>query len=78
MTMNDTIWDIEPHTQKKHEILKKYIDAWTPIMSKYNRRLVYIDAFAGPGIYKNGEPGSPIIVLESIDIPVNAREFPLL
>jgi three-Cys-motif partner protein len=34
-------------------------------MSKFNRRLVYIDAFAGPGVYTGGEPGSPIIVIKS-------------
>ena len=29
-----------------------------------NRRLVYIDGFAGPGGYTNAEKGSPIIALE--------------
>ena len=31
----------------------------------YNNRMLYIDGFAGPGEYKGGEPGSPIIALEA-------------
>jgi three-Cys-motif partner protein len=35
-------------------------------MAKYNRRVVYYDAFAGPGEYKDHEPGSPIIALQTL------------
>ncbi len=65
---DDTVWEISPHTAAKHSILKKYIQAWAPILAQgsYHRRLVYIDGFAGPGEYKNGEDGSPIIVLKAI------------
>lgn len=34
-------------------------------MSKWNRRIVYIDGFAGPGRYRTGEDGSPIVVLKA-------------
>lgn len=61
----DTIWAIEPHTSAKHQILRKYLDAWLPILGSYNKRVVYIDGFSGPGQYKGGEPGSPIIALEA-------------
>ena len=61
----DTIWPIDPHTKIKHLILKYYWQAWLPIMSSHSTRLVYIDGFAGPGIYEDGEEGSPIIVLKS-------------
>jgi three-Cys-motif partner protein len=60
-----TVWKMEPHTAAKHQILKGYLSAWLPIMSKYNKRLVYIDGFAGPGVYEQGEPGSPIIALQT-------------
>ena len=63
VTLKDTIWEIEPHTQAKHEILRRYLGAWFPILGKYNQRVVYIDGFSGPGRYKGGEPGSPIIAL---------------
>ncbi|RDI73174.1 hypothetical protein Gocc_3102 [Gaiella occulta] len=56
---------MEPHTAAKHRILQNYLYAWLPIMSKYNGRLVYVDGFAGPGVYEDGEPGSPIIALNA-------------
>lgn len=66
----DTLWELDPHTKAKHEILKGYLQAWFPILSKYNRRIVYIDGFCGPGRYKGGEPGSPVIAL---DVAINHR-----
>src|SRR5690242_20600084 len=59
-----TIWEIEPHTLAKHAILREYLGAWFPIISKFNQRVVYLDGFCGPGEYKGGEPGSPIVALE--------------
>ena len=58
-----TQWEIEPHTLAKHEILRRYLSAWYPILSTYNPRIVYLDGFCGPGRYKGGEDGSPIIAL---------------
>lgn len=60
-----TIWKIDPHTQAKHLILKIYWQAWFPIMTRWNQRVLYIDGFAGPGVYEGGEKGSPVIVLET-------------
>jgi three-Cys-motif partner protein len=62
----DTIWKLEPHTQAKHDILRGYLGAWFPIMSSWQGRVPYLDGFAGPGIYEDGEPGSPIIALETL------------
>jgi three-Cys-motif partner protein len=59
-----TLWVIEPHTEAKHKILRKYLDAWFPIMTSSNPRIVYLDGFSGPGRYTGGQPGSPIIALE--------------
>ncbi|MFN7938338.1 MAG: three-Cys-motif partner protein TcmP [Bryobacteraceae bacterium] len=61
----ETIWQIEPHTSAKHQILRKYLDAWLPILGTYNLRVVYVDGFAGPGKYTGGEPGSPIVALQA-------------
>jgi three-Cys-motif partner protein len=60
----NTIWEAEPHTLAKHTILRRYLEAWLPIMLREYSRIVYIDGFAGPGIYAGGEPGSPIIALD--------------
>lgn len=63
-TPKDTIWEIDLHTLAKHEILRRYLGAWFPILSTYNRRVVYIDGFCGPGKYKGGEAGSPVVALK--------------
>ena len=44
-----TIWDLEPHSRAKHEILKRYMQAWVLILGQSSfSELVYIDGFAGP------------------------------
>jgi len=68
---NTTLWDIEPHTVAKHEILRRYLGAWFAIQDKYNPRIVYLDGFCGPGRYRGGEPGSPLIAL---DVAINHRK----
>lgn len=62
-TPTETLWEIDPHTTAKHEILQRYLKAWFPILGSHHHRIVYIDGFAGPGRYKGGELGSPIIAL---------------
>ena len=64
--IKNTIWELDPHTKAKHEILRKYLDAWLPILTCWRGRVVFVDGFAGPGIYKGGEKGSPILALESL------------
>ena len=62
----ETLWPLEPHTLGKHRVLKSYLDAWLPIMGKWNGRILFIDGFAGPGKYKGGEDGSPLIALKAL------------
>jgi len=59
------VWSIEPHTKAKHEILQNYLKAWFPILSRWSGRIIYLDGFAGPGVYSGGEPGSPVIALKT-------------
>jgi len=61
-----TIWNIEPHTEAKLAILRKYLDAWLPIITRWNGRVLYIDGFAGPGEYIGGKDGSPIIAIKAV------------
>lgn len=64
---DETLWPITPHTKCKHEILRRYLNGWYPKLTVDPKRTVlYIDGFAGPGRYAGGEPGSPIIALETI------------
>ena len=29
-----TIWKLDPHTSAKHAILRRYLQAWAPILAK--------------------------------------------
>lgn len=58
------LWAIDPHTAAKHQILRWYLQAWFPILGKYNGRIVYFEGFAGPGEYEGAEPGSPLVALD--------------
>lgn len=42
------LWDADAHTLAKHGILREYLEAWLPIMSRRNPSLLLIDGFAGP------------------------------
>lgn len=88
--MSDTlenVWSADDHTFAKHQILQNYLAAWIPILSKQSQNvgsrnpIKYIDAFAGPGIYKPRNPGenppkgSPLLAIESAishqgDLPI--------
>lgn len=75
--MSDPIlWPLEDHTRAKHRVLRAYLDAWIPIMGQQalkvltfggrEPRLLLVDGFAGPGRYEDGEPGSPLIMLDAL------------
>ncbi|MBC7965536.1 MAG: three-Cys-motif partner protein TcmP [Fuerstia sp.] len=85
-----TVWHAEPHTLVKHAILNRYLQAWFPILTQQasllkartgktqSREILFVDGFAGPGLYERGEPGSPLIALNaaiqhSIDFPMPVR-----
>ena len=69
-----TTWKIKQHTLAKHMLLRRYLGAWFPILTigGHNRRVIYLDGFAGPGRYADNEPGSPIIALDTL---VNHSHF---
>jgi three-Cys-motif partner protein len=73
MAPEDTLWTRDPHTEGKHLVLRAYLDAWLPIMGRWNGRILFIDGFAGPGQYVGGEDGSPLIALRSL-IEHNAKK----
>jgi three-Cys-motif partner protein len=66
-------WKYHTQTEKKHQILKAYLDAWYPILGSWNDRLVVVDGFAGRATYIPRRDmavqdchGSPLIMLESL------------
>src|SRR4051812_27083349 len=62
-----TVWKADPHTIAKIAILKGYLTAWFPILGRGrpNQDLLYVDGFAGPGVYTNYPTGSPLVALEA-------------
>jgi three-Cys-motif partner protein len=71
MPIEPVTWKHEEHTGAKHEILRAFFVKWVSIHSGYFTQtgggLVRIyDGFAGPGVYEDGEPGSPRILLEEL------------
>ena len=75
MSISNVIWSIEPHTRAKHEILQYYLGAWFPILAPIHPRIVFVDGFAGPGEYRGGELGSPIIAIDVAKNHVLASRF---
>jgi three-Cys-motif partner protein len=61
----DTLWKLEAHSVGKHQVLKRYLDAWFPKLGRWGGRILFIDGFCGPGEYANGEPGSPLVALDA-------------
>lgn len=54
-------------TFTKLEIFERYLIEWLPVFIEQNYPRVYIvDFFAGPGKDKNGQPGSPLRIIDSI------------
>lgn len=69
MAPKTTKWNLDPHTEAKHELVRLYLEAWLPVMSMRKsppRRLVLLDGFAGPGVYSRGERGSPLVALQTL------------
>ena len=65
MPPKKTLWRLQPHTRGKHAVLEYYLKAWLPILGSGSDRIIFIDGFAGPGYYSEGEEGSPIIALRT-------------
>ncbi|MFD8630701.1 three-Cys-motif partner protein TcmP [Streptomyces sp. NPDC059533] len=60
----EVTWPRDPHTAAKHDLLKKYLAAWAPILLSRHEMATYAEGFSGPGVYKEGQPGSPVIAHE--------------
>ena len=60
------LWDADPHTLAKHRLLRDYLTAWLPTLLHGGfPGVTYAEGFGGPGIYRGGEPGSPVIALRA-------------
>src|SRR5258708_32856251 len=67
-----TVWEAQPHTIAKIEMLGRYLRVWFQILGRSGRDLWYIDGFAGPGEYTNHPDGSPVAALKAADAALAA------
>lgn len=51
-------------SQIKARIVSKYFDFWCSVMHGRNVRLGYLDLYCGPGVYSDGNPSTPILILK--------------
>lgn len=62
-------WPCDPHTGAKHDIYRRYLERWFPILlagSNAYPSVTYAEGFSGPGVYSGGEPGSPVIAMRAL------------
>ena len=58
----------------KAVIVSKYFSAWANVIASLGRpKIGYLDLFSGPGRYDDGEPSTPLIVLENAINHWNAK-----
>lgn len=62
-------WECTEHTAAKHDIYRRYLERWFPILLGGRNAfasVTYAEGFAGPGTYIGGQPGSPIIAIRAL------------
>ena len=61
------LYEIDPHTRAKLDILRYYLAAYFSIFGSnaVAKRLLYIDGFSGPDEYLNLDYGSPTVALQA-------------
>lgn len=68
MSKNDFFAERKEQSRIKIEIVNKYFAAWwkilLPSVESRGEKLGYIDLFSGPGLYKDGNKSTPILLLE--------------
>jgi len=67
MATEPVTWKREEHTAAKHELLRAFFVKWVSVHSGYFTQtggglVRNYDGFAGPGVYADGEPGSPRMI----------------
>ena len=69
----------EDQSEVKARIVSKYFYAWANVVyasaQKSDKKIAYIDLFAGPGRYKDGSASTPLLVLERAISDAKLREL---
>jgi three-Cys-motif partner protein len=48
----------------KHNLLRKYLGGWFPILASFKGKVLYIDCHAGRGRHDTGQEGSPVLAIK--------------
>ena len=59
--------ELEPHTQKKHQILREYFRSYLLTRCQFpttSFKLIVVDGFSGSGLYEGGHTGSSLLFVE--------------
>ena len=72
---NPAYWEqYGPFQHVKHELIRCYLNGWYPKLGTWARRVLYVDTHAGRGRYESGDPGLPVIALQTLLRHSYARE----
>lgn len=64
---DDFFKEKKPWSEVKDELLGHYLKPYFQKILHTRRAIVYVDCFAGKGVFEDGKPGSPLIALHTID-----------
>jgi three-Cys-motif partner protein len=59
------LWNSEPRTLLKHQVYRQYLQCWMGKICQRFPRSAIVDAFAGPGGYRDGPDGSPVVIAKT-------------
>src|SRR5687767_7967869 len=64
---NPSYWEqYGPFQHVKHELIRCYLNGWYPKLGSWAGRVLYVDTHAGRGRYESGDPGSPLVALQTL------------
>jgi three-Cys-motif partner protein len=64
---NPEYWeDYGPFQSVKHDLIRHYLGGWFPKLGTRAGRVIYMDTHAGRGRHVTGQPGSPLVALETL------------
>ena len=49
----------------KHKIIREYLNGWFPKLGFTSGEILYLDTHSGPGRYRTGEHGSPLVAIKA-------------
>ncbi len=58
--------DYGPFQQVKHDLIRRYLGGWFAKLGGWAGRVLYVDTHAGRGRHVSGEPGSPLVALQTL------------